>query len=113
LEKGYNQHKGRLEFDYNIEQNGFIKTTRKKSQDKGGSMGVALLLGTLRGGYLLSQTSFVVLPRQSWTKHIVMDFDWSIAGANAGQDQNHLVVLRVLHEFLSDLDFEIIISLKH
>lgn len=113
LEKGSDQHKGRLEFDYNIELNGFIKMTRKKSQDKGGSMGVALLLGTLRGGYLLSQTSFAVLPRQSWTKHIVMDFDWSIAGDNAGQDQNHLVVLRVLHEHESDLDFEIIISLKH
>ena len=38
-----------------------------------------------------------------------MEFDWRIAG----QDQNDLVVLRVIHEFLSDSDFEIIISLKH
>jgi hypothetical protein len=59
-------------------------------------MGVALLLGTLRGGYLMSQTSFVVIPRQSWTKSIVMEFDWSVARANASQDQNDIVVLRVL-----------------
>jgi hypothetical protein len=110
--KGSNQHKGCLEFDYNIELNGFSRMNQKKSQDKGESMGVALVLGTLRGGYLLSQTSFVVIPRKSWTKHIVMEFDWSIAGANASQDQNHLVVLRVLHEFLSDSGFEIILSIE-
>ena len=109
LKKGSNQHMGCLEFDYNIELNGFSGLSQKKSQDKGVSMGVALLLGTLRGGYLLSQASFVVISRQSWRKHIVMEFDWRIAG----QDQNDLVILRVIHEFLSDSDFKIIISLKH
>jgi activating signal cointegrator complex subunit 3 len=110
--KGSSQPKGSLEFDYNIEMNGFSRMNNKKSQEKGDSMGVAIVLGTLAGGYLLSQASLVVMPRQSSTRHIVMQVDWSMVDADIGKEQNHLVVLRVMHEFLSDSDFEIVISLK-
>jgi len=39
-----------------------------------------------------------------------MDFDWTTAEANAGQEG--LLILRVIHESIVDSDFEISVSLK-
>mmetsp|Transcript_40669 Transcript_40669/g.73328 ORF Transcript_40669/g.73328 Transcript_40669/m.73328 type:complete len:383 (-) Transcript_40669:165-1313(-) len=115
LMKGSNQHKGILNFDYNIELNSFRNTNQRKSNHgKKGGKGVTLVLGSLKGGYLLDQSSFNVpefKKEKWWKKHIRMQFDWNTAESNAGQDQN-LVVLRVLHEFTSGFDFEITLKLK-
>ena len=115
LKKGSNHHKGLLHFDYNIQLNGFRKMNQRRSnQDKSGGLGVTVVLGTLKGGYLLDQRSFNVPgPRKekSWKKSIRMDFDWTTAEVNGGTDQN-LVVLRVIHEFVGGLDFEMVVSLK-
>mmetsp|Transcript_22044 Transcript_22044/g.47942 ORF Transcript_22044/g.47942 Transcript_22044/m.47942 type:complete len:2140 (-) Transcript_22044:37-6456(-) len=115
LKKASNSHTGFLDFDYNIELNRYRRTNeRKANQGKNGGLGVTFVLGTLKGGYLLNKSSLSVpgfQKEKSWKKHIRMDFDWNTADANAGQDQ-HLIVLRVLHEFASDSDFEILVSLK-
>lgn len=115
VKKGSSRHTGSLAFDYNIELNGFRRMhTRKGNQDKNGGLGVTLVLGTLKGGYLLNQSSFNVpdfMKGKSWKKHIRMDFDWNTAEANGGQDQNQIVV-RVLHEFIGSSDYEIVVSLK-
>lgn len=114
LKKGSQHHKGSLEFDYNIELNGFRKAQRRGNQQgKGGGFGVMLVLGTLKGGYMLNQTSFNVPEARNdkcWKKHIRMDFDWTTAEVNAGQEG--LVILRVIHESIVDSDFEISVSLK-
>jgi len=114
LKKGSQHHKGSLELDYNIELNGFRKAQRRGNQQgKGGGLGVMLVLGTLKGGYMLNQSSFNVPEARNdkcWKKHIRMDFDWTTAEANAGQEG--LLILRVIHESIIDNDFEIAISLK-
>ena len=110
LKKGSQHHKGSLELDYNIELNGFRTAQRR---GKGGGFGVMLVLGTLKGGYMLNQTSFNVPEARNdkcWKKQVRMDFDWTTAEANAGQEG--LVLLRVIHESIVDSDFEIIFSLK-
>ncbi|KAL7542850.1 hypothetical protein ACHAXR_012148 [Thalassiosira sp. AJA248-18] len=115
LKKGSNHHRGFLDFEYSIDLNGFKKTNkRSQNQGKNGGLGVAVVLGTRKGGYLLNKSSFNVpefRKEKCWKKSIRMDFDWGTAEVNAGQDQN-LVVLRVLHEFTSGLDFEIVVSLR-
>jgi len=114
LKKGSQHHKGSLELDYNIELNGFRTAQRRGNQQgKGGGFGVMLVLGTLKGGYMLNQTSFNVPEARNdkcWKKHIRMDFDWTTAEANAGQEG--LLILRVIHESIVDSDFEISVSLK-
>ena len=114
LKKGSQHHKGSLELDYNIELNGFRTAQRRGNQQgKGGGFGVMLVLGTFKGGYMLNQTSFNVPEAKKdkcWKKHIRIDFDWTTAEANAGQEG--LIVLRVIHESIVDSDFDISVSLK-
>lgn len=114
LKKGSQHHKGSLELDYNIELNGFRTAQRRGNQQgKGGGFGVMLVLGTLKGGYMLNQTSFNVPEARNdkcWKKHIRMNFDWTTAETNAGQEG--LIVLRVIHESIVDSDFDISVSLK-
>ena len=114
LKKGSYQHKGMLDFDYNIDLNSVRNKYQRRPTGKNGGLGVTLVLGSLEGGYLLDQSSFNIpefKKEKWWKKHIRMNFDWNTAESNAGQDQN-LVVVRVLHEFTSDLDFEIMVTLK-
>ena len=116
LGKGTNQHqhKGRLELDYNIELNGFRPAQKRGNQGKSSTgFNVALVLGTLTGGYLLNQTS-ISMPesKKSWKKHLKMEFDWNTAESNAARGGQNLIVLRVVHESVSDMDFEVLISLK-
>ena len=93
-----------LHFDYVIEQNGF----RTNNQDKSSGLGVSFILGTREGGYLLNHSTATVVMKESWKKSIRMDFDLITAETHAGQHPRS-VVLRIIHEFVSDLDFEIVI----
>ena len=95
-----------LHFDYIIEQNGF----RATNQDRSNRLGVTFILGTREGGYLLNYSTTNAVMKQSWKKLIRMDFDLITAETHAGQ-HNKSVVLRVFHEFVSDLDIEIVILL--
>ncbi len=95
-----------LHFDYVIKQNGF----RTTNQDKSKRLGVAFILGTREGGYLLNHSTANVVIKESWTKSICLDFDLITAETHAGHHPRS-VVLRVIHEFVSDLDFEIVILL--
>lgn len=79
-------------------------------QDKSNRFGVAFVLGTRKGGYMLNYSSINVALKQSWKSRIDMDFDLNTAEIHAGQGPKS-VVLRILHEFVSDLDVDIIISL--
>ena len=111
--KGSNQHIGTLDFDYNFDLNSFKNRNHRKSNDKVGGLGVTLVLGSLVGGYLLDQSSFSIPEfkhEKCWKKHIGMTFDWETAESNAG-DKN-LVVIRVIHEFTSGVDFELMVTLK-
>jgi hypothetical protein len=83
----------------------------KSHDEKDGGLGVTFLLGTIGGDYLLSQMSIIVGLRQSYKKHITMEFDWNTAEANAGQE-NSSVNLRLFHEFLSGSDLEVVVALK-
>ena len=114
LKKGSNHHKGCFEFEYNIEMNGFRRANNKKgNQEKSGGLGVSIVLGTLKGGYLLGQSSFNVPDfkrEKCWKKRVRVDFDWTTAEVNGGPGQNSVVV-RVIHEFMSGLDMEMVVSL--
>ncbi len=100
------ENKCHLHFEYVVEQNGF----RTTMQDKSNRFGVAFVLGTRKGGYMLNYSSINVALKQSWKSRIDMDFDLNTAEIHAGQGPKS-VVLRILHEFVSDLDVDIIISL--
>lgn len=114
LEKGSTLHVGHLEIGFKIErgvQNHF-HSTKKSSKDGNQSMCVSVVLGTLKGGYLLQTSSFIIpreLKDKFWTKKVSLDFDWNLAEANGGDD--NCVLLRVLHEFAHTIDLELSISL--
>ena len=115
LKKGSNHHEGILTFDYSVVDTS-IANQKKSNQGKDGGMGVTVLLGTLKGGYLLECLSFNI-PEQHkkekrWTKKICMRFDWTTAESNSGQGQ-HLVVVRMIHEFASNVDYEVMVTLKN
>jgi len=115
LKKGSNHHKGILEFDYNIELDKLRNMNQRKSnQGKSSGFGVTFVLGLPRGGYVLSQTSFNIpewKKEKNWKKHVLMNFDWTTAESNSGQDQT--ITLRVIHEFTNGIDFELKLALKH
>merc|ERR1711971_580727 len=48
-----NQHKGILDFDYNIDLNSFRSKNQRKSNYENGGLNVTVVLGSLKGGYLL------------------------------------------------------------
>ena len=118
MEKGSTRHVGRVEIGFKVDRsalNNIIQPHKKSvNNDKIQSMSVALVLGTLKGGYLLQASSFVIPQYQKdkfWTKVVGLDFDWNLADVNGGEDTS--VVLRVLHEFAHSIDLELVISLKH
>jgi hypothetical protein len=114
LKKGSNHHKGCLEFEYNIELNDFRRPNKRKgNQDKNGGLGVSIVLGTFTGGYLLGHSSFNVSEfkkEKSWKKHVRLDFDWTTAEVHGGPGQ-YRVIVRIIHEFTTGLDLEIVVSL--
>lgn len=116
-EKGSTRHVGRVEIGFKVDRSvlsNFQSQKKSMKDDKMQSMSVALVLGTMRGGYLLQTSSFALPQYQKdkfWTKTVGLDFDWNLAEANGGEDTS--VVLRVLHEFAHSIDLELVISLKH
>lgn len=117
IEKGSTRHVGCVEIEYKVERS-VIKTflSSKKPNNntgKGQSMSVTLILGTCKGGYLLQMSTFAIPQNQReqiWKKMLRLDFDWSIADANRGDESS--VVLRVIHEFAHSADLELTVSLK-
>lgn len=116
MDKGSVRHAGRLEIGFKIDR-GVLKSfqsAKKSNKDNNQSMSVTVILGTLKGGYLLQTSSFVIPDYQKdqfWTKSVGLDFDWGLAEANGGDDQ--CVVLRVVHEFAHSIDLELAVSMKH
>jgi len=118
LKKGSHQHKGILDFEYNIDLSSLRNNAmnqRRSVRGRNGGRGVTLVLGSLRGGYLLDQSSFDIPESKGgggqWKKRVRMRFDWNAAESNSGEHQ-HPLTLRVLHEFASGLDLEMTLSLK-
>jgi hypothetical protein len=110
-EKSGTRHAGRIEIGYKIDRS-LVKNS--KTSDGSKLMNVNLVLGTLKGGYLLQTSSFAIpqyQKEQFWTKTVGLDFDWSLAEANGGETND--VILRVIHEFAHSIDLELVISLKH
>jgi hypothetical protein len=116
IEKGSNRHVGRVEVGFKVDRSILKNFQSKKSNnsDRSHPLRVALVLGTLKGGYLLETSSFVI-PQHSkegfWTKSAGLDFDWNLADANGGE--SNAVILRIVHEFAHSIDLEVNISMKH
>jgi len=110
LKKASNFHNGFIDLEYQLDSSE-IKTFNSKIE-KGG-LSVSFVLGTMTGGYLLNQSSltFPDAKKGKVSKKLRIDFDWNSAEVNGGPD-NALVLLRVLHDFASGKDFEVVISLK-
>ena len=101
----------------NVTMNGWKRLPSKKANKKSsGGQSVSIILGTLRGGYLLCQSSFVIpetLEKKQWKKQIKLEFEWSIAETNSGPySDGQVALLRVVNEFVNGCDFEAAISLK-
>ena len=114
LKKASQFHTGFIDLDYEIDASEFKKMNRKKSSNgsKGGRS-VSFILGTMTGGHLLYQSSLTISESTQGkvSKKLHMDFDLNSAEINGGPSKD-LVVLRVVHEFVSGKDYEMIISLK-
>jgi len=112
IEKAFNHQVGRLEIGFKVDRSVVNDIQPKKSNaDNSQPSSVTLVLGTLKGGYLLQTSSFSIPEykrEKFWTKSVGLDFDWNIAEANGD-----CVVLRVVHEFAHSIDLEMTISLKH
>lgn len=110
LKKASNFHNGAINIEYQLDSSE-IETFNNKNE-KGG-LNVSFVLGTLTGGYLLNQSlmTFPDAKKGKISKKMRIDFDWNSAEVNGGPD-NSLVILRVLHDFSSGKDFELVISLK-
>lgn len=117
LKKGSHFHSWCMDIDFNVTMNGWKRLPSKKANKKSaGGQSVSIILGTLRGGYLLCQSSFVIpetLEKKPWKKQIKLEFEWSIAETSSGPySDGQVVLLRVINEFVNGCDFEAAISLK-
>jgi hypothetical protein len=117
LKKGSHYHNWCLDIDFNVAMNGWRRPLSKKANKiTAGGHHVSIIVGTLRGGYLLCNSSFAIpeaLEDKSWKKHMKLEFEWSIAETSSGPyADGQVVLLRVVNEFVNGCDFEVEISLK-
>ena len=117
LKKGSHFHSWCMDIDFDVTMNGWKRLPSKKANKKSaGGQSVSIILGTLRGGYLLCQSSFVIpetSDRKPWKKQLKLEFEWSIAETSSGPYlDGQVVLLRVVNEFVNGFDFEAAISLK-
>lgn len=114
--KGTNEHVGFLHFDYTIDMSEFKKPQQRRgtpTNDCARASSVSVILGTLKGGYLLHQSSFIIpaFRKECWKKNLRIDFDWNAAEAHG--DGGGQIILRVIHEFVDGADFEMVVSSRH
>eukprot|EP00984_Skeletonema_dohrnii_P009199 scaffold3511_cov144-Skeletonema_dohrnii-CCMP3373.AAC.8 len=117
LKKGSHFHTWCLDIDFNVFMNGWKRPFSKKAnKNTSGGQSVSIILGTLKGGFLLCKSSFSIpdsLKDKSWKKHMKLEFEWSIGETQSGPfADGQVVVLRVVNEFVNGCDFEVEISLK-
>jgi hypothetical protein len=114
MEKGATRHVGRIEIGFKVDRSMLknFQSSKKLNSDSNQSLSISLVLGTLKGGYLLQTASFIVPNYQNgtWTKTVGLDFDWDLAEANGSDDK--CVVLRVVHEFAHSIDLELVVLIN-
>eukprot|EP00985_Skeletonema_marinoi_P014943 scaffold7635_cov131-Skeletonema_marinoi.AAC.13 len=117
LKKGSHFHTWCLDIDFNVFMDGWKRPFSKKAnKNTSGGQSVSIILGTLKGGFLLCKSSFSIpdsLKDKSWKKHMKLEFEWSIGETQSGPyADGQVVILRVVNEFVNGCDFEVEISLK-